>query len=88
MNGRSNNQSAGTVAGVHARVRAGAPVAAQQASWLQSRAPGPSARQRQQWRERLWACLSLAVLVAGWDVCARLDDRVAVSVLEAASPRA
>lgn len=65
------------------KVRAGGAAPAG-GSWLKARAPGVSARQRQAWRERLWACLSLLVLVAGWDVCGRLDEQAAAQVLEQA----
>jgi hypothetical protein len=54
-------------------------------SWMQERAPRlhTAARERQR-RERIWAWLSLVVLIVCWDVSTRLEEHASVPRLRIA----
>lgn len=62
---------------VNPRIRAGAPAVEAPRHWMLDRAPSfkSLARDRQR-RERVWAWLSLVVLIICWDASSRLGERV------------
>ena len=59
------------------RIRAGTSAGEAPRHWMQDRAPSfkSLARDRQR-RERVWAWLSLVVLIICWDASSRLGERV------------